>query len=135
MKRAREHDDGGYDAHGQIDRLDPIESAFGGIVFAFGGFLTSLIPLTNQLSAAAWLPWAAGAAERLVQHGRTRDFVWLTVFFFLQALSGAPEGWMMTTARTCMGRRPRRRRLRPSRSGLAARLWRNLRTRRNSAGT
>jgi hypothetical protein len=78
-------------------RLEPIESAFGGIVFAFGGFLTSLVSLTNQLCAAAWLPWAAWVAQRLMDQGRTRDFVLLTAIFFLQALSGAPEAWLMTT--------------------------------------
>lgn len=79
-------------------QLGPVESAFGGVVFAIGGFLTSLIPLTNQLSAAAWLPWAAAAAERLALRSRATDFLWLTALFLLQALTGAPEAWLLTMA-------------------------------------
>jgi hypothetical protein len=83
-----------YLAH--THRLGPLESSFGGIVFAFGGLLASLVSLTNQLCAAAWLPWAAEIGERLIEQGRTRDFFWLTLVFFLQALSGAPEAWLVT---------------------------------------
>ena len=76
--------------------LSGIESALGGIVFALGGFVTSLVPLTNQLCAAAWLPWAAAASERLVEHGRVGDLLKVTAVFFLQALAGAPEAWLLT---------------------------------------
>jgi hypothetical protein len=67
------------------------EALFGGVVFASGGFLVSLIPLTNQLEVAAWLPWLLLAGEELVASGARRWFFALLALVSLQALGGAPE--------------------------------------------
>ncbi len=78
--------------------LDPAPSLFGGVVFAFGGFLTSLIPLTNQLQVATWLPWVLEAGEECVSTGGHRWFFQLTLLLALQWLGGAPEAALLTVA-------------------------------------
>ncbi|MGH7857504.1 MAG: hypothetical protein ACREQY_09250, partial [Candidatus Binatia bacterium] len=82
----------------RIIALPPAAAAFGAVVFAFGGFLFSLVSLTNQLAAAAWLPWVLLAAERLRRGGHPGAFVALTVFVSLQLLAGAPEVVVLTGA-------------------------------------
>jgi Bacterial membrane protein YfhO len=72
------------------------ESVLGGIVYSLGGFLTSLISLTNQLAVAAWMPWALVSTERLLMTGSRRAFVWLTLVIGFQLLGGAPEGVIVT---------------------------------------
>jgi hypothetical protein len=67
-----------------------------GLVFSLGGFLTSLISLTNQLVVAAWMPWALAAAERLAANGSRRHFLQLTLIMVLQALGGGPETLLIT---------------------------------------
>jgi hypothetical protein len=69
-----------------------------GLVFSLGGFLTSLISLTNQLVVAAWMPWALAAAERLAASGGRRHFLLLTLIITLQALGGGPETLLLTIA-------------------------------------
>lgn len=71
--------------------LGPAEALFGAVVFGFGGFFVSLIPLTNQLEVAAWLPWLLLAGEELVASGGVRWFFVLVIVVALQALGGAPE--------------------------------------------
>lgn len=71
-------------------------AVFGGTVFAFGGYLTSLVPLTNQLQVAAWLPWVLLAAAELLSTGRRRSFLALTLLLALQLLGGAPEATLLT---------------------------------------
>jgi hypothetical protein len=73
-------------------------AAFGGLVFCLGGFLTSLVSLTNQLVVAAWMPWALAAAEEVAAAGGRRAFSRLTLVFVLQALGGAPEALLLTVA-------------------------------------
>ena len=84
----------------------PREALLGGVVFALGGFLTSLVPLTNQLDVAAWLPWALLAGEDSPLRGRWRRFFQLTILVSLQALGGAPEALLLT--RCCSVRRSSR---------------------------
>ena len=69
-----------------------------GLVFSLGGFLASLISLTNQLVVAAWMPWALAAAERLAVSGSRRHFLQLTLVVTLQALGGGPETLLLTIA-------------------------------------
>jgi len=76
--------------------LESSAASFGGVVFAFGGFFVSLIPLTNQLEVAAWVPWVLLAAQKLVARGDLRWFAALTLLFAMQALGGAPEGVALT---------------------------------------
>ncbi len=78
--------------------LEPLPALFGGILFALGGFLVSLVSLTNQLEVAVWLPWALDAAEDLQRTGRGRSLACLAFFFTLQALGGAPEAWLVSIA-------------------------------------
>lgn len=78
--------------------LAPEASLLGATVFAFGGFFVSLVPLTNQLEVAAWLPWALEAAEELGDNRSARPFVRLTLFLALQALGGAPEAFLLSLA-------------------------------------
>ncbi len=81
---------------GRRCHLEPPQALLGGVVFAFGGFVTSLVPLTNQLEVAAWLPWTLLAGEELVASGRWRRFFQLTILVSLQALGGAPEALLLT---------------------------------------
>lgn len=78
--------------------VGPASSLFGGTVFAFGGFLASLIPLTNQLQAAAWLPWILEAGEECASTGGVRWLVRLAMLVTLQWLGGAPEAAFLTAA-------------------------------------
>ncbi len=73
-------------------------AVLGGLVFSLGGFLVSLISLTNQLVVAAWMPWAVAAAERLAESGSRRHFLQLTLVIALQALGGGPEALLLTIA-------------------------------------
>lgn len=73
-------------------------AAFGGLVFALGGFLISLVSLANQLVVAAWLPWVLAASEELVRTASGRSFLRLTLVIALQALGGAPEALLLTIA-------------------------------------
>ena len=82
----------------RVAGLPPLAAIFGGIVFAFGGFLFSLVSLTNQLAAAAWLPWVLLAAERLWSAPRAAAFVALALLASLQLLAGAPEVVILTGA-------------------------------------
>jgi hypothetical protein len=71
-------------------------SLFGGVVFAFGGFLLSLVPLTNQLEVAAWLPWVLDAGRGIRSERPGRWFVRLTLLLLLQALGGGPEALLLS---------------------------------------
>jgi hypothetical protein len=73
-------------------------AVLGGLVFSLGGFLVSLVSLTNQLVVAAWMPWALAAAERLAESGSRRHFLQLTLVIALQALGGGPEALLLTIA-------------------------------------
>lgn len=81
-----------------VRRLGVERSAalLGGVVFAFGGFVASLLPLTNQLEVAAWAPWTIDAAEELAQRGGGAVFLRLTLFLVLGVLGGAPEAFLLT---------------------------------------
>jgi hypothetical protein len=74
----------------------PPAAAFGGVVFAFGGFVTSLVPLTNHLQVAAWLPWALDAADEWSRDGERRALLRLTAADVLVLLGGAPESALLT---------------------------------------
>ena len=79
-------------------RLAPGACFFGGVVFGFGGFLLSLVPLTNQLEVAAWIPWVLHAGRGI---GTKRDgapLIRLALLLFLQMLGGAPEALMLSLA-------------------------------------
>lgn len=76
--------------------LGAMEAAFGGLIFVAGGYFFSLVPLANQLAAAAWLPWALGAAEETLETGGRRAFLRLTIVLALQMLVGAPEPLLIT---------------------------------------
>lgn len=78
--------------------LEPEAAVFGGVVFALGGFFVSLVPLTNQLQVAAWLPWALLWAAELRQRGGAKAFLALVGVLSLQGLGGAPEPLLLTAA-------------------------------------
>lgn len=77
-------------------QMMPVQAMFGAVVFVFGGFLVSLIPLTNHLEVASWIPWILLAASRLSSRWRWRRFAFLTLLFALQLLAGAPEAVLLT---------------------------------------
>jgi hypothetical protein len=79
-----------------VQRLGDFPALFGGVVFSFGGFFVSLIPLINQLEVATWAPWVLLAAQKLVSTRDIRWFLALTLFFAMQALGGAPESFALT---------------------------------------
>ncbi len=77
--------------------LSPVSAAIGAVVFSLGGFMVSLLSLTNDLQSAAWTPWL------LVLWTRERAwtpacFVRLVLVLALQILGGAPEIVLMTLA-------------------------------------
>lgn len=73
----------------------------GGLAFMLGGVLSGQYGHLNQVSTAAWLPWALLALDRALRGGSVR---WLALFSLLvgvQVLGGHPQQSYMTLA--CAG--------------------------------
>ncbi len=79
-------------------RLGVTAAATGAAVFALGGYLVSVMNLTNHLQASAWAPWVLLFWGR---HVRLRSRVTLATFLIsicLQFLGGSPESLLITLA-------------------------------------
>jgi hypothetical protein len=60
-----------------------------------GGPFLSLADLWNHLCGAAWIPWAALAAERVAAEGRARDALLWGASIAAPVLAGSPEAALM----------------------------------------
>jgi Bacterial membrane protein YfhO len=76
--------------------LGAIPAAIGSGVFTLGGYLVSLLNLTNHLQAAVWAPWVLFCWERFATRARTRDFLWLVAVLSMELLGGSPETFLLT---------------------------------------
>jgi hypothetical protein len=76
--------------------LGGIPAAAGAAVFTLGGYLVSLLNLTNHLQAAAWAPWVLFCWSRFATNGRASDFLWLVLALSVELLGGSPENLLLT---------------------------------------
>lgn len=75
----------------------------GGVVWIASGPFVSLVSLWNHLAGAAWIPWAAWAADRTLTSGRARDAaVWGAVLAG-PILAGSPEMALITGTASVIG--------------------------------
>jgi len=77
-------------------RLGPAAAAVGSLVFAIGGFVVSLMSLTNHLQGAAWAPWILFFWLRFCSTPALGPWLGLTISGSIQILAGAPEIGILT---------------------------------------
>jgi len=81
----------GVHALGRRLGLSPAAAGVAGAVWATSGPIVSSAPMWNQLAGAAWLPWAALAAEAALEDGgRLRTVAWGAALA-APVLAGSPE--------------------------------------------
>src|SRR5205823_4888236 len=73
-------------------------SAIGCFTFSLGGYLVSLLSLTNHLEGAAWAPWFLLPWSRWTSTCSLRGGLLVAVILALQLLAGSPEHVIMTVA-------------------------------------
>lgn len=78
--------------------LAPAASAVGGLTFCLGGYLVSLLSLTNHLQSAAWAPWLLIAWRRWTATRSVAGWLAVAAVIVLQLLAGSPEHLLMTIA-------------------------------------
>jgi hypothetical protein len=71
-------------------------AGLGSLVFALGGFMVSLLSLTNHLQGSAWAPWALFFWHRHRAAPSLGPWVGLTVVGAIQFLAGSPEILLLT---------------------------------------
>jgi len=70
--------------------LNRFSSLFGGIVFAFSGYLLSVSNMNTSLSSVVWLPVILLIFDRIMRGRKLKDVVFLGIFLALQFLGGEP---------------------------------------------
>ena len=75
--------------------LGPLASAVGGALWIASGPFVSLVSLWNHLAGAAWIPWAAWAADRALATGTARAAVVWGAILAAPVLAGSPETTLM----------------------------------------
>jgi hypothetical protein len=94
----------------------------GGVVWIACGPFVSLVSLWNHLAGAAWIPWAAWAADRTFAAGRARDAaVWGCVLAG-PVLAGSPEMALIAGTASVIGLAREDTTVRWSRAALLAAL-------------
>ncbi len=73
-----------------------VPAAIGAAVFTLGGYLASLLNLTNHLQSAVWAPWVLICWSRFATKGRPSDFLWLVLVLSVELLGGSPENLLLT---------------------------------------
>lgn len=73
-------------------------SSIGALVFTLGGYLVSMLNLTNQLQGAAWAPWVLLGWFRLSRGYSAPGLISFVLAVALQILAGSPETSLMTLA-------------------------------------
>jgi hypothetical protein len=80
-------------------------AAVGALTFTLGGYLVSMMSVTNHLQAGCWAPWVLLAWDRYLSRRAKAGWVAFTLLVALQVLAGAPESSLMTlslaAAATC----------------------------------
>jgi hypothetical protein len=76
--------------------LDPWACGIGAAVFALGGFLVSLLNLTNHLQAAVWAPWVFFFWDRFAAHSRSSDLLCFVGMLAVELLAASPENFLLT---------------------------------------
>ena len=84
-------------------KLDYVPAFFGGLIFAFSGYLLSVSNMNTSLSSVVWLPLALLFLDKFLSSSfgfRNSSFVWLTVVLALMFLGGEPTilyttGWFL----------------------------------------
>lgn len=86
-------------------RLGASEKAaiLGGVVWIASGPFVSLVSLWNHLAGAAWIPWAAWAADRAFASGRARDAAVWGCVLAAPVLAGSPEMALIAGAASTIG--------------------------------
>jgi hypothetical protein len=86
-------------------RLGASEGAalLGGVVWIASGPFVSLVSLWNHLAGAAWIPWAAWAADRTFASGRARDAAAWGCVMAAPVLAGSPEMGLIAGAASLVG--------------------------------
>lgn len=77
-------------------RRSRFAAAFGGLVWAFGGYTLSVTNLLPTLLATSVLPAVLGFTLRAARQGRARDLAGLALTFGVEALAGDPVTLLMT---------------------------------------
>jgi hypothetical protein len=72
-------------------------TAVGSLSFVIGGYLVSMLNVTNHLQAAVWTPWLIAAWARYRDTGEVRLWLIFVALAAVQVLAGAPEVVLMTT--------------------------------------
>lgn len=75
-----------------------LAAAVGALTFAFGGYLVSLVSLTNHLQGAAWAPLFLLVWRRWSRNPWLCRLPAVVVVLALQLLAGSPEHSLMTVA-------------------------------------
>lgn len=75
----------------------------GGVVWIASGPFVSLVSLWNHLAGAAWIPWAAWAADRAFVSGRARDAALWGCVLAGPVLAGSPEMALIAGAAGVIG--------------------------------
>jgi hypothetical protein len=78
--------------------LGPASAVLGGLTFAVGGYMISLLNIPKELHGAAWLPWALLFWMRWLRRGSRRDLALTALALALQILGGSVESMLMTVA-------------------------------------
>ncbi|MET0154251.1 MAG: hypothetical protein ABW298_16800 [Candidatus Binatia bacterium] len=76
--------------------LGPAAAGLGSLVFGIGGFMVSLMSLTNHLQGSSWAPWALFFWHRYCAAPSLGPWVGLTVVGAIQLLAGSPEILLLT---------------------------------------
>lgn len=71
-------------------------SAVGSLTFVIGGYLVSMLNVTNHLQGAVWAPWLLLVYRRYVAAPTLSRFLLLAFFLAIQLLGGSPESQLMT---------------------------------------
>jgi hypothetical protein len=78
--------------------LGPGAAAVGALTFALGGYLVSVMNLTNHAQGAAWAPWVLLAVTHHADQRGLGTFLLLSLALALQLLAGSAEALLMTLA-------------------------------------
>src|SRR5205085_8224786 len=73
-------------------------SAVGSLTFVIGGYLVSMLNVTNHLQGGVWAPWVLLLWMRYVAAPSVPRILALTFVLAVQLLGGAPERLLMTLA-------------------------------------
>ena len=80
-------------------RFGPPAATIGGLAFAMGGYVVSLVNVLNNLQTVAWVPWLFAFTLRLARDPTRRDWFGLVLATALSLLGGS-----CSSRRSCAGR-------------------------------